>query len=124
MISALDFQTGYRGFESRSGRDNAHTISTPGSYSTCPGLSIKWTGRHLATDSRTKCAWVIHESKATQMQMHVHNNRRCLHEPRVPGSVFCTTPSSGVLNTNLKASRSYAFLTSLTISISRRLVKI
>ena len=27
------------------------------------------------TDSGTKYAWVIHESKA--VQMHVHNNRRC-----------------------------------------------
>ena len=26
-----------------------------------------------------------HESKA--VQIHVHNNRRCLHVPRVPGSV-------------------------------------
>ena len=37
------------------------------------------------TDSSTKCAWVIHESKA--VQIHVHNNRRYLYEPRVPGSV-------------------------------------
>ena len=37
------------------------------------------------TDSGTKCAWVIHESKA--VQIHVHNNRRCLYVPRVPGSV-------------------------------------
>ena len=88
MVSALDFQAGYRGFESRSGRDNFQTISTPGSYSTCPGLSIKWTGRRykvtgrrLVTDSGTKCAWMIHESKA------VHDNRRCLYVPRVPGSI-------------------------------------
>ena len=84
-VSALDFQAGYRGFESRSGRDNFQTISTPSSYSTCPGLSIKWTGRRLVTDSGIKCAWVIHESKA--VQIHVHNNRRCLYVPRVPGSV-------------------------------------
>ena len=44
MVSALDFQAGYRRFESRSGRDNFQTIITPSSYSTCPGLSIKWTG--------------------------------------------------------------------------------
>ena len=85
MVSALDFQAGYRGFESRSGRDNSQTIITPSSYSTYPGLSIKWTGQRLVTDSGTKCAWVIHESKA--VQIHVHNNRRCLYVPRVPGSV-------------------------------------
>ena len=85
MVSALDFQAGYRRFESRSGRDNFQTISTHSSYSTCPGLSIKWTGRRLVTDSGTKYSWVIHESKA--VQIHVHNNRRCLCVPRVPGSV-------------------------------------
>ena len=37
------------------------------------------------TDSGTKCAWMIHESKA--VQIHVHNKRRCLYVPRVPGSV-------------------------------------
>ena len=37
------------------------------------------------TDSGTKCEWVIHESKA--VQIHVHNNRRCLYVPRMPGSV-------------------------------------
>ena len=59
MVSALDFQAGYRGFESRSGRDNfqtfllrlAHTRRTLG------GLSIKWTGRRLVIDSGTDCAW-------------------------------------------------------------------
>ena len=86
VVSALDFQAGYRGFESRSGRDNFQIISTPSSYSTCPGLSIKWTGRRLVTDSGTKCAWVIHESKAVQIHVH-HSNRRCLYVPRVPGSV-------------------------------------
>ena len=70
MVSALDFQAGYHGFESRSGRDNIQTISTPSSYSTCPGLSIKWTGRRLVTDSGTKCAWVIHESKAVHIHVH------------------------------------------------------
>ena len=85
VVSALDFQAGYRGFESRSGQDKFHTISTPSSYSTCSGLSTKWTGRRLVTDSSTKCAWVIHESKV--VQIHVHNNRRCPYVPRVPGSV-------------------------------------
>ena len=36
-------------------------------------------------DSDTKYAWVIHESKA--VQIHVHDNHRCLGVPRVPGSV-------------------------------------
>ena len=44
-------------------------------HNVIPGLSIKWAGRRLVTDSGTKCAWVIHESKA--VQIHVHNNRRC-----------------------------------------------
>ena len=83
MVCALYFQVGSPGFES--GRDNFQTISMPSSYSTCPGLSIKWTGRRLVTDSGTKCARVIHESKA--VQIHVHNNRSCLYVPRVPGSV-------------------------------------
>ena len=38
------------------------------------------------TDSGTKCAWVIHESKAVQIHVY-HSNRRCLYVPRVPGSV-------------------------------------
>ena len=85
MVRALDFQAGYRGFESRSGRDNFQTISTSSSYTTCLGLSIKWTGWRLVTESGTECAWVIHGSKA--VQIHVHNNRRCHYVPRVPGSV-------------------------------------
>ena len=85
MVRARDFQAGYHGFESHSSRDNFQSISTPSSYSTCPGLSIKWTRRLLMTDSGTKCAWVIHGNKA--VQIHVHNNRRCLYVPRVPGSV-------------------------------------
>ena len=36
--------------------------------------------RRLVTDSSTKYAWVIHESKA--LQIHVHNSRRCLYVPR------------------------------------------
>ena len=71
MVSALDFHKGYSRFESRWGRDNFYTISTPSSYSTCPGLSIKWTGWRLVTDSGTKCAWVIHESKAVQIHVHI-----------------------------------------------------
>ena len=86
MVSALDFQVGYCGLESRLGRDNFQTIITPSSYSTCTGLSIKWTGWRLMTDSGTKCAWVIHESKAVQIHVH-HSNRRCLYVPRVPDSV-------------------------------------
>ena len=84
VVSALDFQAGYRGFEPRSGQDKFQTTSTPISYSMCSELSIKWTGRRLMTDSG-KCACVIHESKA--VQIHVHNNHRCLYVPRVPGSV-------------------------------------
>ena len=38
------------------------------------------------TDSGTKCAWMIHESKAVQIHVH-HSNLRCLYVPRVPGSV-------------------------------------
>ena len=53
------------------GRNNFQTIRTPKSYSTCPGLSIKRTGRRLVTDNGTKCAWMIHESKT--VQMHEHN---------------------------------------------------
>ena len=69
MVSALNFHVGYRGFESRSGQDNFQTISTPSSYSTCPGFSIKWTGRCLVTDSGYKCEWVIQESKAAQINV-------------------------------------------------------
>ena len=89
MVSALDFQVGYRGFESRSGRDNFQTISTRRSYSTCPELSIKWIRQRLVTDSGTKFAWVIHESKA--VQIHVHNSRRCLYVPRVALKIHTTT---------------------------------
>ena len=67
--SAHDFQVGYRGFKSSSGRDNFQTTITPSSYSTCPGLSIEWTGQRLVTDSSTKCAWVFHESKAVQIHV-------------------------------------------------------
>ena len=64
MVSALDFQAGYRGFESRSGRDNFQTIRTPSSYSMSPGLSIRWIGWCFMIDSGTKCSWVIHENNA------------------------------------------------------------
>ena len=46
-----------------------------------PGLSIKWTGRRLVTDSGINCAWVIQESKT--VQIHVDNNRRCLCVPHI-----------------------------------------
>ena len=38
VVSAFYFQVGYRVFESRSGRDNFQTISTPSSYSTSTGF--------------------------------------------------------------------------------------
>ena len=50
VVSALDFQAGYRMFESC----NFQTISMLSLYSTCPELSIKWTWRRLMTDSGTK----------------------------------------------------------------------
>ena len=56
MVSTLDFQAGYPGFISQSGRDSFQTIGMPSLYSTCPGLNIKLTGRHLVTDSGAKCA--------------------------------------------------------------------
>ena len=92
VVSALDFQAGYHGFESHSGWDNFQTICMPSSYLTFPGLSIQWTGRLLVTDSGTKCAWVIRGSKA--VQIHVHNNRRCLYVPWVPGSVKIRTTTT------------------------------
>ena len=98
MVSALDFHAGYRGFESRSGRGNFQTISTPSSYSTSPGLSIKWTGQRLVTD---RCAWVIHESKVVHVQIHVLNNCRCLHMPRVPGSVKNRTTTTTCMQTGM-----------------------
>ena len=73
MVTARDFQVGC-GFESRSDQDNFQTTSMPSSYLTCPGLSLKWTGHCLVTGSVTKCAWMIHESKA--VQIHIHNNFR------------------------------------------------
>ena len=65
MVSALalDFQAGYRWFESRSGRDNFQTISTPSYILDVLGLSIKWTGQRLVTDSGTKCAWVTTKAR-------------------------------------------------------------
>ena len=68
MVSAIEFQAGYSGFEFCSGRDSFQTISTSSSYSTCPGLSIKWTGQRLMKHG-TKCAWVINESKAVQIHV-------------------------------------------------------
>ena len=73
----------------------------PSSYSTCPGLSIKWTERCLVTDGGTKCAWVIHESKA--VQIHVHSNHRCLSVPQVPGSIKNPhNNNSAILSLDLK----------------------
>ena len=90
MVSTLDFQAGYRGFKSRSSRDNFQTFSMPSSYLMCPGLSIKWIGRCLVTDSVIKCAWLIHESKA--VQIHAHNNRHWLYVPLVLVALkICTT---------------------------------
>ena len=103
VVSALDFQAGYRGFESRSGRDNFQIIITPSSYSTCPGLSIKWAGRCLVTDSGRKCARVIHESKAVQIHLH-HSNRRCLYVPRVPGSVKNPHNNNNISSSNTDGS--------------------
>ena len=85
MVSAFDLQAGYRRFESRSGGDNFLTISTPSSYSTCPGLSIKMDRAALGDRQRHQVCMVIHQSKT--VQIHVHKNRRCLYVPRVPGSV-------------------------------------
>ena len=96
VVSVLNFQVGYCGFKSCSGRDNFQTISMPSSYSVCPGLSIKWTGRCLVTDSGIKCAWVIHESKA--VPVHVHNNRCCLYVPQVPGSVKSPHTNNNILS--------------------------
>ena len=77
-LTYLDFQAGYHGFESRLGQDNFQTISMPILYSTCPAASIKWTGRCLVTDSSTKCAWVILESKAQYKYITVTAASMCL----------------------------------------------
>ena len=47
------------------------------------------------TDSGLKYAWVIYESKA--VQIHIHNSHRCLHVPRVSGSVKIPHDSSGLI---------------------------
>ena len=73
MVSALNFQAGYCGFGAGV---NFQTLRTPSSYWMCPELSIKGTGLRLVTDSGTKCAWLIHLSKA--VQIHVHNSHHCL----------------------------------------------
>ena len=62
VVSILGLQAEGRRFESRLGRDIFQTISTPSSYSACPGLSIKWTGWRMVANSGIKCAWVIHET--------------------------------------------------------------
>ena len=41
VVSALDYQAEYRGFNSLLGRDNFQTISKPSSYPTCPG-DVPW----------------------------------------------------------------------------------
>ena len=82
MVSALDFHTNIVG----SNPARVETIFRPlVRLATCPGLSIKWTGWRLVTDSVTKYTRVFRESKTEQI--HVHNNRRCLYVPRVPGCV-------------------------------------
>ena len=113
VVSALNFQAGCRGFESRSGRDNFQTTSTPSSYSTCPGFSIKWTGRRLVTDSGIKCARVIQESKA--VQIHVYNKRRCLYAPRVPGSV--KNPRNNIWASLYTFIRNYSIMDYLNILV-------
>ena len=50
-VSAFNLQAEGCGFKSCSSRENFQIISTPSSYSTCHGLSIKWTRRRLVTDS-------------------------------------------------------------------------
>ena len=96
VVSALNFKWDIVGSNPAWVETNFQTISRPSSYSMCPGLSIKWTGQRLVIDSRTECAWVIHESKA--VQMHVHNNHCYLHVPRVPGSIkICTRTSLTIL---------------------------
>ena len=52
-------------------------------------------------DSGTKCAWVIHESKAVQIHLH-HSNRRCLYVPRVPGSVKNPHNNNNIARTTTK----------------------
>ena len=75
-----------RNDQAKDGQESTFYMTTPpSSFLMYPGLSIKWTGQHLVTDSGNKCAWVIQGSKA--VQIHVHNNRRYLYVPRVPGSV-------------------------------------
>ena len=82
MVNALDFHTNIVG----SNPARVETIfRLLVRLATCPGLSIKWTGWRLVTGSGTKCAWVFRESKTAQIR--VHNNRRCLYVPRVPGCV-------------------------------------
>ena len=51
MVNALDLKAEGCGFKSRCDREHFQTISTPSSYSTCPGLIIKGTCWHLVTDS-------------------------------------------------------------------------
>ena len=77
VVSAINVQMEGYVFISCLGQENFQTIgiSTTSSYLMSPGLSIKWTGWHLVTNSSPKCVWVIHESKA--VQTHVHNTYIC-----------------------------------------------
>ena len=61
-VTALNLQAEGRGFEPRSDEEDFQTIGTPSSYSTWPGLNIKWTKRRFGDGQR--CAWVIPESTA------------------------------------------------------------
>ena len=56
LVSALALQAEGRGFASRWSRKNSD-VSTPTSYSICPGLSIKWTGSGFVIDSDTVYVW-------------------------------------------------------------------
>ena len=91
VVSALDFQAS---------RDDFQTISTSSSYSTCRGLSIKWTGRRLVTDSGIKCASMIHEIKAVQMYITIAAVSLCpgclvvlkIRTTRLCGFAVCIKP--------------------------------
>ena len=71
MVIVLDLRAEGRGFEPSLGHDYFQIITKHSSYSTFAWFSIKWTGRHSATDSCIKCAWLINETKAGQT--HAHN---------------------------------------------------
>ena len=87
VVIALHLQAEGQGLEFRSNRNHFQTISTPVSYSKCPGLSIKWTVRRLVTGRGTRCAWVIHESKAVHSNACTEHIRRCSRSLEVLKSV-------------------------------------